>query len=53
MAKNWCSPSLHQAAPEHLQIEHVGIKRHGLLGIIHLDGHVVAPIDLHRHTDPS
>ena len=45
------APGRALAASEHLEIEHVGIKRHGLLGVVHLDGDVVAPVDLHSHTD--
>jgi hypothetical protein len=38
------------AAAHLFEIENVLVKRHRLFDVIHLDGHMIASIDLHAHT---
>jgi hypothetical protein len=37
------------AAAHLFEIENVLVKRHGLLDVAHLDGHMIASINLHAH----
>ena len=37
------------AAAHLFEIENVLVKRYGLLDVVHLDGHMVASINLHAH----
>ncbi len=37
------------AATHLFEVENVFVKRHRLLDVVHLDGHMIASINLHAH----